>query len=467
MSDRKVFQNSVTPLPQQTGLTPNGLMINAAEPEHLSDKMTVFFSLSLPAEAQADLEQRVASGEVIPLDELNDKYAPKSADKEALISWLNNNGYEDVRESSDGTGVYARATVEQIQKSLQVDMTRVTKDGITYTAARDAPSLPKEVGEGVHAIVGLQPFRQAHKQNRKCLPSHHNRVSLAPDETDAAANAAMPTTNIDNAPPYLVEEILKAYGADGLAVTGKGQTIAILIDTLPKHSDLTAFWKQNNLPVKLTQIKTVNVKGGPLPPREGEETLDAGWASGIAPGATIRIYASGSLSFIDLDLALDQIIADLPTHPEMRQLSISLGLGETFMAADEVTTQHQKFLRLAAAGVNVFVSSGDAGSNPNSSGHGSGCHRSWRHFAQSCGRRIRFEGDRLAWKRRWQECDLSKTGLAKGSRGAGGCRPARAGRQFSGGSQHRSVPDLSGQSRPDRWYELERTGLGGFLRFDQ
>ena len=39
------------------------------------------------------------------------------------------------------------------------------------------------------------------------------------------------------------------------------------------------------------------------------------------------------------------------------------------MAKDEVSTQHQKLLRLAAAGVNVFVSSGDAGSNPDSTGH--------------------------------------------------------------------------------------------------
>jgi kumamolisin len=55
----------------------------------------------------------------------------------------------------------------------------------------------------------------------------------------------------------------------------------------------------------------------------------------------------------------------------MRQLSISLGLGETFMAPGEVQTQRQKFLRLAAAGVNVFVSSGDAGSNPDVTGHNS------------------------------------------------------------------------------------------------
>ena len=107
----------------------------------------------------------------------------------------------------------------------------------------------------------------------------------------------------------------------------------------------------------LGQVEKVNVKGGQLPPLEGEETLDVEWATGIAPGATVRVYASGSLSFVDLDFALDQIIADLAAHPGMRQLSISLGLGETYMGgpAGEVATQHQKFLRLAAAGVNVYL----------------------------------------------------------------------------------------------------------------
>jgi kumamolisin len=39
------------------------------------------------------------------------------------------------------------------------------------------------------------------------------------------------------------------------------------------------------------------------------------------------------------------------------------------MSPAEVATEHTKFLRLAAAGVNVFVSSGDAGSNPDTTGH--------------------------------------------------------------------------------------------------
>ena len=72
-----------------------------------------------------------------------------------------------------------------------------------------------------------------------------------------------------------------------------------------------------------------------------------------------------------LDKALDQIIADAANDQSLKQLSISLGLGETFMGGPqgEVATQHQKFLQLAAAGVNVFVSSGDAGSNPDDTGH--------------------------------------------------------------------------------------------------
>jgi kumamolisin len=111
------------------------------------------------------------------------------------------------------------------------------------------------------------------------------------------------------------------------------------------------------------------VAGGALPAGSGEETLDASWTSGVAPGATIRIYATGALTFVALDQALDRIIADLPSQPGMKQLSISLGLGETFMAAAEVATEHTKFLHLAAAGVNVFVSTGDAGSNPDQTGH--------------------------------------------------------------------------------------------------
>src|SRR5262249_40868204 len=53
------------------------------------------------------------------------------------------------------------------------------------------------------------------------------------------------------------------------------------------------------------------------------------------------------------------------------------GLGEQFLSPDgtldgEIQIENDKFLKLSALGVNVFVSSGDAGSNPDVTGHGSG-----------------------------------------------------------------------------------------------
>jgi kumamolisin len=362
----KVFHDSVIELPEQPGVAPNGLKVSAARPDHGDEKMTLSFSLAIPQDAHDRLEAAVAKGEVVPLEELNTKYAVAAKDVEPLIAWLKGQGFEIVQVSNDRTSVFARATVAQIERSLGVQMVRVTRNGITYTAARNAPKLPAEIAGSVHAIGGLQPFVHAHKHNRRVTLRNRAEGPMS----GKAAGVSAPTSNIANAPPYLVQEVLKAYNADGLPVTGKGQTIAILIDTFPMDADLQAFWQRNGVNTSLAQIQKINVNGGPLPSTEGEETLDAEWSSGIAPGANVRIYASGSLEFSALDQALDRILSDLSNEPGMRQLSISLGLGDHFMPAGEVRTQHQKYLRLAAAGVNVFVSSGDAGSNPDSTGHG-------------------------------------------------------------------------------------------------
>jgi kumamolisin len=229
-------------------------------------------------------------------------------------------------------------------------MNRVTKDGITYTAAANAPSLPVAVGNSVHAIIGLQPFRHANKHFRRYMAG----TEIAPSPNALPINKA--SSEVRNKPPYLVKEILNAYRANELSVTGKGQTIGILIDTFPVDADLIKFWETNKIDSAISRIEKINVKNSSLPSAEGEETLDAEWTSGIAPGAKVKIYASGSLQFVDLNMALDRIIVDTAIDPGLRQISVSLGLGETFMGGPQgvVAVQHQKFLRLAAVGVNVF-----------------------------------------------------------------------------------------------------------------
>jgi kumamolisin len=361
VAGRKVFEDSVVPLPEDEGPRQRGMLVRAATAADQKDTMEVLFALGLDEKAKAELEDKVAAGEVVPPEELAAVTVPE-ASRRKLTDWLGRNGFEVDHVSDDGSSVYATSTVSNIAQKLQVEVAKVTRDGVTYNAARTAPSLPEDVAEGVQAIIGLQPFRHANKHTRRFV----EWADRDPEKVEAAVAAA-------GKPPYLVADILAAYGASNLSVTGVGQTIAILIDTVPAKHDLTLFWKRNGMRANPSRVTFINVGGGVLPPAEGEETLDVEWSSGVAPGAKIRVYAAGSLRFVDLDKALDRIIADLSSHPGMRQLSISLGLGEKFLGgpAGEVATQHQKFLKLAAAGVNVFVSSGDAGSNPDASGHSS------------------------------------------------------------------------------------------------
>jgi kumamolisin len=353
MATRKFFHDSVTELPPQPGPAGN-LLVKAAEPAHLNDSFTLNFALQIPDASEKELARRVEAGERVPAAELDSKYALTAADTAPLKQWLTSNGYTSIRESSDHTNVFANASADTVAKSLQVDIVRVTKKGITHTAARNVPSLPSDIADKVQGISGLQPFNQLNK----------HRAFRTPAATAAAAAAAA-GTKAGLAPPFVPSEILGAFDGLNLNLDGSGQTIAILIDTFPNDEDLTVFWQKAGVPGSLARVQKINVGGGALPAPEGEESLDAEWTSGIAPGANVNIYATGSLAFAPLEEGLQKILQDAKASASLRVVSISLGLGEHETPAAAVRIQSQIFLRLAALGVNVFVSTGDDGSTPN------------------------------------------------------------------------------------------------------
>jgi hypothetical protein len=122
--DRKVFADSVTPLPAAEGPTHLGLMVAKARPETSKEQMTVVFSLALPDSAQADLQKMVAEGRTVSPAQLNKKYAADANDAKALTSWLKSQGFKIEKVSPDRTSVYAQYTVlvenrASVQKALE------------------------------------------------------------------------------------------------------------------------------------------------------------------------------------------------------------------------------------------------------------------------------------------------------------------------------------------------------------
>ncbi len=123
------------------------MVYSAPTDDHSKDKLDIVFSFSIPEEARKQLEQKVLRGEVVDSKELTTVYSPKPEDVKRLTSWLKDQGMEIIRASKDQTSVYARGTVAQFTKSLQVEMVRMTKNGTTYNAARNFPSLPNNVAQ--------------------------------------------------------------------------------------------------------------------------------------------------------------------------------------------------------------------------------------------------------------------------------------------------------------------------------
>ena len=310
---------------------------------------SVKFEVALQMRNFSELQSRIARGEHISFQEMTAKYDPPEADYQEVIEWLTSQGFTIARRHSNRLAVFASGNVSFIQKALEVTFARVSLEGIEYNSVITAPQVHAALAPLLIGINGLQPFILL-----------HTPPILKPNSLNGAASGSAPVT-------YMSAQIVTAYMASGLYgsnITGLGQAIAILMDDLPKTSDLTSFWAACGISQSLSNITLIHVVSGRLDSSDQEEaTLHTEWSSALVPGANVRVYTFSILSNTDIDEALDQIYADAQTYP-IHQLSLSFGSGEASQTLSDVSTFDQSIATLAGAGVTVFAFSGDGGLTP-------------------------------------------------------------------------------------------------------
>lgn len=341
------FTNSIKPF------TPQTQILGPASPTE-----TIEFQIALKMRDFDGLKRRIATGEVISEEELTEKYYPLAADYQTLIAWATDQGLTVQKTFANGLTLNLSGNVAQLHSVMDVDFARINYEGDAVLSAKTAPSLPVEFASFVLGVNGLQPLR--------LHPLFRNLRPVQPDS---------PTTPY--AVPYTPNDLKTAYQFNNLSYTGAGQKIAILGSLFAKDSDLSSFWSATGTPQSASNVEKVAVGSQPLiPPCKflisstcnylAEADLDAEYASGIAPGVTIRQYAVGiptNSNFVSLfDTGLQAILGDLPTQPNLKILTISYGICETSVASSQLQTTAQLFASLAAQGVTTFVSSGDSGS---------------------------------------------------------------------------------------------------------
>ncbi len=355
-----VFQNSVTPVPAAAPAgvqNPHRPFISRKTLQAAEIAADLDFEVTLKMRNFDELQQRVNRGEIIPRTAMAARYFPLAADYQTVATWLTGQGFKIVRQDDNHLAIFVRASIGKIQQALNVSFARVSLEGEEFTSAITAPSVPAAVSALLVGVNGLQPHIRAHKH-------------LIPVAAAAAPAAVKPNSLTGTSPPYLPSQIAHAYHADTLYnanVTGTGQAVAIVIDTFPATADLQQFWTTFNVNQSINNIiLTKVITGSTLPAPSGEESLDVEWASSIAPGVQVRVYATSSLSTTYLDEAYQEIYTDVVTHPEygIHQMSMSYGVGETYTTAAQVSADSQYFANLASAGVTIFASSGDGGSTP-------------------------------------------------------------------------------------------------------
>jgi kumamolisin len=306
------------------------------------------FEVALRMRNFDEMQARIARGELISAQEKESRYFPLVADHDMIVRWLKAQGLEVTRTDDNRLAVFGRGPVNTVSTAFQVSFARViAADGVEFTSAVTAPSLPQEMSSIVLGIHGLQPHIR-----------RHSLSTFRPTQPETQFNVS----------GYLPADIATAYNATGLSVTGAGETIAIYALAFPVPSDLTAFWQAAQVSQSVSNVQMIPIAGGPdaSPSNNSAEevALDTEWVGGLAPGAKLRIYGASEMDPAENDEIYQQVYADLPSQPTMHVLSVSVGGNELDVPRDYLIIEAQYMANLASAGVTVLVASGDSGSNP-------------------------------------------------------------------------------------------------------
>jgi kumamolisin len=300
------------------------------------------FDFSLTLRNRAELEARIARGEVLSRAQL-EPYLPIPADYARVRAWLETQGFTVALDSDLRNAVFVQGSVARVAAVFGVTMARVaTADG-EFTSAITAPTLPDDIAPLVGGIRGLQPHLIRHP-------------------------LAQPAQQLEATDYYCVTPAaVAAVYQTPTTPTGSGQTIAIVGASSVTQSDVTKFWSECGISQSWGNITQVYVGSGPgsNTSDQDEVSMDVEWVSGLAPAAKVRVYETPyPMSSSREAQAYTRILNDLPSNPSLHQVTESYGGNEV---GDEQTNGDSSLILLAAQGVTCFAAAGDGGSNPDPS----------------------------------------------------------------------------------------------------
>src|SRR5262249_37323383 len=105
---RKVFTNSVIPLPESTTGPVAGRIVAKPTAATAEQKVRFTITLSIPEKARKELADRISQGEVLTAKEIDQKYSPPVEEVKKLVAWLKapEQGLQVLGQAKDRSGIY-------------------------------------------------------------------------------------------------------------------------------------------------------------------------------------------------------------------------------------------------------------------------------------------------------------------------------------------------------------------------
>ena len=321
--------------------------------------------------------------------EIGARFGPSLTDIETISAWLRSHGLSVDEVSPDRMSIRFSGTAGQVDATFRTPIHNLMVKGQPHIGNMSDPQIPAALAPVVVGVKALHNFLP-HPLSRVGSPVRLNPETgkwerIAPAAAPGANSAAKANLGTVARPLYgtttngSVEEdvtpfdwatiynVLPLWNAS-TPIDGTGQKIVIAGTSNINLSDVATFRSTFGLPAKAPQVIITNTDPGtcgstPLSTctlDQVENSLDVEWSGAIAKGAQIILVTSSkTTTTTDPLFASAKYIVDHAVAPVE---SVSYGLCELGLGTGGNTQWANLWRTAAAAGISVFVATGDSGS---------------------------------------------------------------------------------------------------------